>query len=129
MTRPGMTIIGLQEKRSLHSKDVFTAAGLHFVRLACWRLLWQGKLAVLDVGPSGPLHALLHEGTQPLRTVYEEDFGTAVADLLLLQQPYRRRRSLKAAQRLEAQRWHRLIQSQQDLAACSADTTGVFVSY
>lgn len=92
-------------------------------------LLLQGKLAVLDVGPSSPLHALLHEGTEPLRTVYEEDFGTAVADLLLLQQPHRRRRSLSAAQQLEAQRWHRLIQSQQALAACSADTSGVFVSY
>lgn len=89
----------------------------------------QGKLAVLDVGSSSPLHELLHEGTEPLRTVYEEDFGTAVADLLLLQEPYRRRRRLKAAQHLEAQRWHRLIQSQQALDACSADTSGVFVSY
>lgn len=94
----------------------------------CVLLLLQGKLAVLDVGPSSPLHALLHEGTEPLRTVYEEDFGTAVADLLLLQQPHRRRRSLSAAQQLEAQRWHR-FQSQQALAACSADTSGVFVSY
>jgi hypothetical protein len=92
-------------------------------------MMLQGKLAVLDVGMSSPLHGLLHEGTEPLRTVYEEDFGTAVADLLLLQQPHRRRSSLKAAQHLEAQRWHRLMQSQQAVASCSADTSGVYVSY
>lgn len=45
----------------------------------------QGRLAVLDVGAASPLHAsLLHEGTRPLLTVYEEDFGRAVADVLFL---------------------------------------------
>lgn len=85
---------------------------------------------MLDVGEHSPLHALLHEGTQPLRTVYEEDFGRPVADVLMLQQPRRRRRrSLLAAQRLEQQRWHRLMLTNQTLTACAADTTGVFVSY
>ena len=91
--------------------------------------LLQGKLAVLDVATDSPLHALLHEGTEPLRTVYEEDFGQSVADLLLLRQPYRRRRSLAAAQQLEARRWQTLVESKQALAACSTDASGVFVSY
>jgi hypothetical protein len=54
-------------------------------------LLWpsfqlpQGRLAVLDVGPASPLHwSLLHEGTRPLRTVYEEDFGPSLADVMFL---------------------------------------------
>lgn len=43
----------------------------------------QGRLAVLDASEHSPLHGLLlHEGTRPLRTVYEEDFGNAVADIL-----------------------------------------------
>lgn len=92
-------------------------------------LVLQGKLAVLDVGADSPLHALLHEGTEPLRTVYEEDFGQSVADLLLLRQPHRRRRSLTAAQQLEARRWQALADSKKALAACSADASGVFVSY
>ena len=94
-------------------------------------ILWyQNKLAVLDVSDSSPLHALLHKGTERLRTVYEEDFGQPVADLLLLQQqPPRRRRSLAAAQRLEQQRWHRLVGSGRALAACSSDSSGVHVSY
>jgi hypothetical protein len=92
-------------------------------------LMLQGKLAVLDVALDSPIHALLHEGTEPLRTVYEEDFGQSVADLLLLREPHRRRRSLQAAQRLEASAWQARVQSQQALAACSADVSGVFVSY
>eukprot|EP00878_Enallax_costatus_P037386 GHUV01042225.1.p1 GENE.GHUV01042225.1~~GHUV01042225.1.p1 ORF type:complete len:255 (+),score=76.54 GHUV01042225.1:332-1096(+) len=68
-------------------------------------LWWQGQLAVLDVGVHSPLHdLLLHEGTEPLRTLYEEDFGKPVADLLLLQQQHRRRRRLAA----EQQRLHRV---------------------
>lgn len=89
----------------------------------------QGKLAVLDVGADSPLHALLHEGTQPLRTVYEDDFGQTVADLLLLKEQHRRRRSLKAAQHLEQQRWRRLLQTDGVAAACAGDVSGVFVSY
>jgi hypothetical protein len=46
----------------------------------------QGRLAVLDVGRRSPLHAmLLHEGSQLLRTVYEEDLGSSLADLLYLE--------------------------------------------
>eukprot|EP00877_Chromochloris_zofingiensis_P014294 jgi/Chrzof1/9118/Cz03g36190.t1 len=47
-------------------------------------MLWfKGRLAVLDASEHSPLHGLLlHEGTRPLRTVYEEDFGNAVADIL-----------------------------------------------
>jgi hypothetical protein len=84
---------------------------------------------VLDVGADSPLHALLHEGTQPLRTVYEDDFGQTVADLLLLKEQRRRRRSLKAAQRLEQQRWRRLLQTDGAATACAQDASGVFVSY
>ena len=43
----------------------------------------QGRLAVLDVGTRSPLHhMLLHEGTKPLRTLYEDDFGRSIADVL-----------------------------------------------
>lgn len=60
----------------------------------------QGKLAVLDVGRASPLDKLLlHEGTRALRTLYEEDFGAGVADVLLLHQPRRRRRRLAAEAR------------------------------
>lgn len=46
-------------------------------------LLLQGRLAVLNVGTHSPLHhMMLHEGTKPLRTLYEEDFGRSIADLL-----------------------------------------------
>lgn len=90
----------------------------------------QGRLAVLDVGIDSPLHALLHEGTEPLRTLYEEDFGTPIADLLMLQEPKpRRRRSLQAAQQQEQRSWFRLLASGQALAACHASQLGVFVSY
>lgn len=55
---------------------------------------------MLDVGVHSPLHnLLLHQGTEPLRTLYEEDFGKPVTDLLLLQQNYRRRRRIAAEQR------------------------------
>jgi hypothetical protein len=38
---------------------------------------------VLDLSERSPLHAgLLHEGTAPLRTVYEADFGQPLAEVL-----------------------------------------------
>lgn len=57
---------------------------------------------MLDVGEASPLHSLLlHPGTRELRTVYEEDFGHSLGDLLLLRPPRRRR---SAAAELAA--WH-----------------------
>ena len=48
-------------------------------------VFFGGRLAALDVGAASPLHgALLHDGTRPFRTVYEEDLGAAVADVLFL---------------------------------------------
>lgn len=45
-------------------------------------LFYAGRLAVLDVGQSSPLHApLLWPGTAPLRTVYEDAFGEALLDV------------------------------------------------
>lgn len=96
---------------------------------ACAFVLLQGKLAVLDVGVDSPLHALLHEGTEPLCTVYEESFGQPLGDLLLLREPRRRRRSLRAAMYMEQQRWHRLLAADQAATACSADGLGVYVSF
>lgn len=90
----------------------------------------QDKLAVLDVGTHSPLHALLHEGTEPLRTLYEEDFGQPIADILLLREPQkRRRRKLVTVQRLEQERLRRLMHQQQPLQACSSDSLGVFISF
>ncbi|KAI8472685.1 MAG: hypothetical protein J3K34DRAFT_519556 [Monoraphidium minutum] len=49
---------------------------------------YEGRLAVLDVGAGGALHApLLHEGTRPLRTVYEDDLGPGLGDVLFLPAP------------------------------------------
>lgn len=89
----------------------------------------QGRLAVLDVGVASPLHGLLHEGTELLRTVYEEDFGQPVADLLFLQNPRRRRRNLKAAEHSDQQRWKQRLQSRRLLASRGSDASDVFVSY
>lgn len=45
-------------------------------------VFFAGRLAALDVSPDSPLHdALLHDGTRPLRTVYESDFGEPAADV------------------------------------------------
>lgn len=83
---------------------------------------------MLDVGEASPLHdLLLHEGTQPLRTLYEEDFGKPVADLLLLRPAHHRRRRRMAA---ELRRWSRVMQG--EAAAGSRQCSnhhGVFVSY
>lgn len=93
---------------------------------------WQGQLAVLDVGEASPLHdSLLHQGTQPLRTVYEEDFGTPLAELLLLRQPHHRRRRRMAA---EVQRWSRVLAAEAGGVAvgrCSSSVQqhGLYVSY
>jgi hypothetical protein len=98
------------------------------MRAVCLCVVPQGKLAVLDVGQHSPLHGLLHPGTEPLRTVYEEDFGSPRADLLLLQEhPPRRRRSLAAARRLQQRRWREVLASGGALAVGAA-SSGVFVS-
>ncbi|GBF95812.1 hypothetical protein Rsub_08248 [Raphidocelis subcapitata] len=48
-------------------------------------VFFNGHLAVLDVGEGTPLHSqLLHDGTRPARTVYEEDFGQPVADVFYM---------------------------------------------
>jgi hypothetical protein len=80
----------------------------------------QGNLAVLDVGADSPLHDLLHEGTEPVRTLYEEDFGQPLADVLVLQKHRRRRRCPRAAQR----HWQRLQGASEAHAPYD-----VFVSY
>ncbi|KAF6259508.1 hypothetical protein COO60DRAFT_1700794 [Scenedesmus sp. NREL 46B-D3] len=92
-------------------------------------LWWQGQLAVLDVGEASSLHALLlHEGTRPLRTVYEEDFGQPLAELLLLRQPHHRRQRRTSA---EVQRWSRALAAEAGSAQCSRSARhhGVYVSY
>lgn len=89
----------------------------------------QGNLAVLDVGTHSPLHELLHPGTEPLRTLYEEDFGAPLADVLFLheQQP-RRRRSIAAAQRQQQQQWQQALASGGALTAGHAMSASVFVA-
>ena len=88
---------------------------------------------MLDVGQGSPLHDLmLHEGTEPLRTLYEEDFGQPVADLLLLKQPHRRRRRVTAEQRrlkrnMIAAAGTPLQHS--DFGISSSQYQGIFVSY
>lgn len=49
----------------------------------CRNVLWyHGRLFALDVGAAGVLHnGLLHEGTQPLSTVYESDLGLPICDI------------------------------------------------
>eukprot|EP00775_Hariotina_reticulata_P006337 gene6337-6572_t len=90
-------------------------------------LWWRGQLAVVDVSSSSPFSKLLlHEGTQPLRTLYEEDFGHPIADLLLLRQPRRKRRRL-AAERV------RLLRAMSAPSGLAEEALGlqshVFVSY
>lgn len=76
----------------------------------------QGRLAVLDVGRRSPLHAmLLHEGSQLLRTVYEEDLGTSLVDLLYLEphpaaprrptEQREHRQQQQPAEQLDVQKW------------------------
>lgn len=135
----GLQVVKACRPRLLHTRILEAARQGLLSASACIVLLFpahslpllyvQGKLAVLDCGVSSPLHALLHEGTEPLRTVYEEDFGRPIADVLLLRQPHRRRRSLAAAQRLEQHRWTRLIKSGAALTACSSDVSDVYISY
>lgn len=101
--------------------------------LCCSHLTPQGQLAVLDVGADSPLHdLLLHEGTEPLRTLYEEDFGKPVADVLLLQQPRRRRRQL-AAEQLRLRQLYASIsaagQNRKLITATQGQDLGVYVSY
>eukprot|EP00879_Flechtneria_rotunda_P005673 GHRR01005972.1.p1 GENE.GHRR01005972.1~~GHRR01005972.1.p1 ORF type:complete len:456 (+),score=150.16 GHRR01005972.1:145-1512(+) len=96
-------------------------------------LWWQGQLAVLDVGERSPLHdLLLHEGTRPLRTVYEEDFGQPVADLLLLVQGQPRRVRRRKVSAEEARRPHRLLEAARSAArpnSLSSMINEVLVSY
>lgn len=48
-------------------------------------VLYQGRLCVLDVGLRSPLYeGLLMEGTQEVRTVYEEDLGEPLGDVNFL---------------------------------------------
>jgi hypothetical protein len=79
---------------------------------------------------ASPLHdLLLHEGTEPLRTVYEEDFGQPLAELLLLRQPQQRRRRRMSA---ELQRWSRVLAAEAAGRQCSSSRAadhGLYVSY
>jgi hypothetical protein len=92
----------------------------------------QGQLAVVDVSSRSPLNKLLlHEGTQPLRTLYEEDFGLPIADLLLFRQPRRKRRRLAA----ERKRFLRALLSAPtkgalaEEAALISSQSQIFISY
>lgn len=98
-------------------------------------LYLQGQLAVLDVGAGSPLHPLLHEGTETLRTLYEEDFGRAVADVLLLKQHTRRRRRKLIAEQQRLQRLYSTAALKVHLARrlgvvdSGSRDLGVFISY
>jgi hypothetical protein len=89
----------------------------------------------VSAAQASPLHdLLLHEGTQPLRTVYEDDFGRPLAELLLLRQPQQRRRRRMSA---ELQRWSRALaaeaggsgSSAAEKCSSSARQHGLYVSY
>jgi hypothetical protein len=85
-------------------------------------------LLVLPVQASSLHDMLLHEGTEPLRTVYEEDFGQPLAELLLLREPLHRRRRRMSA---EVQRWSRALAAEASGRQCSnrVQHHGVYVSY
>jgi hypothetical protein len=85
-------------------------------------------LPLLPLQASSLHDLLLHEGTEPLRTVYEEDFGQPLAELLLLREPHHRRRRHMSA---EVQRWSRALAAEAGGGRCSSSARhhGVYVSY